>query len=129
MYLNRLSIMGFLGADAEKKSTASGQTYTLFSIATKTSWKDERGQWQSQTEWHRVVVWGEQFAEYAAGLKKGAHVLIEGGLRSREYEKDGVKHRTYECRADSILRLDRPGRDSGSPADGEPASRDVEVPC
>ena len=123
MYLNRLSIMGFLGADAEKKSTTSGQTYTAFSVATKTSWKDGQGQWQSQTEWHRVVVWGDQFAEYAAGLKKGAHVLVEGSLRSREYERDGVPHRIYECRADSILKLDRNGR-----ADSEPASNEAEVP-
>ena len=129
MYLNRGSIMGFLGADGEKKSTAAGQTYTILSIATKTSWKDDQGEWQSHTEWHRAVVWGDKFAEYAAGLKKGAHVLVEGSLRSREYQRDGVKHRIYECKADSILKLDRPGRDSGSPADGEPASQDAEVPC
>ena len=75
-----------------------------------------------------MVVWGEQFSGYAAGLKKGAHVLVEGALRSREYEKDGVKHRTYECKADAILKLDRPERDSSSPADGEPAPKDIEVP-
>ena len=59
MYLNRLSIMGFLGADGEKKSTAAGQTYTILSIATKTSWTDNQGDWQSHTEWHRVIVWGD----------------------------------------------------------------------
>jgi hypothetical protein len=48
---------------------------------------------------------------------------------SRGYEKEGIKHRTYECNADSILQLDRPRRDSGSPADGEPAPKDMEVPC
>ena len=125
MYLNRLSIMGFLGADGEKKSTASGQTYTVLSVATKTSWKDGQGEWQSNTEWHRVIVWGDQFAEYAAGLKKGAHVLVEGGLRSREYQKDGVKHRVFECKADSILKLDRTGREPN--ADGEPVSKEVLV--
>jgi single-strand DNA-binding protein len=126
MYLNRLSIMGFLGADGEKKSTASGQTYTILSIATKTSWKDDQGEWQSHTEWHRAVVWGDSFADYAAGLKKGAHVLVEGSLRSREYEKDGIKHRVYECKADSILKLDRPDR-SGAPsgAAGAPVSEEV----
>jgi single-strand DNA-binding protein len=126
MYLNRLSIMGFLGADAERKTTASGQTFTLLSIATKSSWKDEQGAWQSHTEWHRAVVWGDQFATYAAGLKKGAHVFVEGSLRSREYEKDGVKHRIYECKADSVLKLDRPERAEPA-ANGEPA-KDEEVP-
>jgi single-strand DNA-binding protein len=125
MYLNRLSILGFLGADGEKKSTASGQIYTILSVATKTSWKDNQGDWQSHTEWHRVIVWGEQFAEYAAGLKKGSHVLVEGGLRSREYEKDGVKHRMYECKADSILKLDRPERSEHPAADSQPVSEEV----
>jgi single-strand DNA-binding protein len=125
MYLNRLSIMGFLGADGEKKSTASGQTYTILSIATKTSWTDNQGDWQSHTEWHRVIVWGAGFAEYAAGLKKGAHVLVEGSLRSREYEKDGVKHRMYECKADSILKLDRAERSEPPAADGQPVSEEV----
>jgi single-strand DNA-binding protein len=113
----------------ENGRSGSGESYMLLSIAAETSWKDDRSQWQSHTEWHHVVAWGEQFAGYAAGLKKGAHVLVEGALRSREYEKDGVKHRISECKAESILKLDRPGRDSGSPADGKPVSKDVEVPC
>jgi single-strand DNA-binding protein len=128
MYLNRLSIMGFLGADGEKKSTAAGQTFTILSIATKTSWKDDQGEWQSHTEWHRAVVWGDKFAEYAAGLKKGAHVLVEGSLRSREYERDGVKHHIYECKADSILKLDRTERSEPQAADGQPVSEEG-VPC
>jgi single-stranded DNA-binding protein len=75
-----------------------------------------------------MVVWGEQFAECAADLRKSAYVLVEGGLRSRGYERDGLKHRISECRADSILKLDRPRCDSGSPADGEPAPKDMGVP-
>src|SRR5260370_24200384 len=121
MYLNRLTIMGFLGADGKKKHTPTGKNYTILSIATKTSWKDDNGEWQSNTEWHRVVVWGDNFADHAAGLKKGAHVHVEGALRSREYEKDGVKHRVWECKADNILKLDRPER-------GESTSEEVEVP-
>jgi len=102
--------MGFLGNDAEKKSTASGKTYTVFSLATQNSWKDGDGEWQRVTEWHRVVVWGAKFAESSARLTKGAHVLVEGSLRSREYERDGVKHRVWECKADTILKLDRAQR-------------------
>ena len=110
MYINRLTIMGFLGNDAEKKSTPSGKTFTQFSIATKSSWKDEKGEWQSITEWHRAIVWGEKLAEFAATLKKGTHVHVEGQIRSREFEKDGVKHRVWDCRVDSILKLDRAER-------------------
>ena len=126
MYINRLTIMGFLGADGEQKFTASGKTCTILSIATKTSWKDDKGEWQSITEWHRAIVWGEKLAEYAATLKKGAHVHVEGSLRSREYEKDGVKHRVWECKVENILKLDRPERNEQPTAgNGEAVSEEV----
>ena len=48
--------------------------------------------------------------DFAGGIKKGAHVQVEGELRSREYDKDGVKHKLFECRLDSILKLDRAAR-------------------
>jgi len=110
MYLNRLTIIGFLGNDPETKSTSSGKTFAQFSVATKTSWKDDKGEWQSNTEWHRVVVWGEKLAAYAATLKKGVHVQVEGPVHSREYEKDGVAYRVWECKAEAILKLDRAER-------------------
>ena len=59
------------------------------------------------SNWHRAIVWGEKFSQFAATLKKGAHVQVEGPLRSREYDKDGVTHRSYECKVASILKLDR----------------------
>jgi single-strand DNA-binding protein len=110
MYLNRLTIIGFLGNNPETKSNSSGKTFAQFSVATKTSWKDDKGEWQSNTEWHRVVVWGEKLASYAATLKKGAHVQVEGPVHSREYEKEGVVYRVSECKAEAILKLDRADR-------------------
>jgi single-stranded DNA-binding protein len=59
-----------------------------------------------RTDWHRVVAFAG-VGEYAATLPKGSHVLIQGTLRSREYEKDGVKQRAFELRADTIGKLDR----------------------
>jgi single-strand DNA-binding protein len=126
MTFNRLTLIGFLGQDAEKRFTPKGTPYTVLSLATKTSWRDQSGEWQSHTEWHRVVVWGEKFAEFAATLRKGAHVQVEGPLRSREYERDGAKHRVVECKAESILKLDRAERQEAPiAADGEPISDDV----
>ncbi len=126
MTFNRLTLIGFLGQDAEKRFTSNGAPFTTFSLATKTSWKDQKGEWQSQTEWHRAIVWGEKFAEFAATLKKGAHVQVEGPLRSREYEKDGINHRTYECKAESILKLDRAEQaETTAAADGRLADEDV----
>jgi single-strand DNA-binding protein len=126
MTFNRLTIIGFLGKDGARKLTANGTTYTVLSVATKNSWKDKEDEWQSRTEWHRAVVWGEKFADFAATLKKGAHVQIEGPLRSREYQKDGVTHRVFECKAESILKLDRAEReDASTRRDAEDAADDV----
>ena len=126
MTFNRLTLIGFLGKDGARKTTTSGIAYTVLSVATKHSWKDNQGEWQSNTEWHRAVVWGEKFADFAAALKRGAHVQIEGPLHSREYQKDGVTHRVFECKAESILKLDRAEReDASSPAGAEDAAEDV----
>jgi single-strand DNA-binding protein len=105
--MNRLTLIGYLGNDAEKKDGNNG-AFTVFSVATKTSWKNKTtGEWESRTEWHRCVAGGERLAAFAATLKKGAHVHVEGELRSREYEKNGVTQRVFECRVSSILKLDR----------------------
>ena len=106
MTLNRLTLIGFLGADAEEKNGNNGSSFTIFSVATKTSWKNADGEWQSKPEWHRCVANGK-LAGFASTLKKGAHVQIEGELRSREYDKNGVTQKTFECRVASILKLDR----------------------
>ena len=80
------------------------------SIATKESWKNADGEWQSHTEWHRVVLFGSRLAEYGRTLAKGSHVIVQGSVRTREYDKDGVRHRIFELRADSIGKLDRAER-------------------
>ena len=107
MYQNRLSLIGFSGKEPEQKTTKNGTAYTVFSLATKTSWKNENDEWESRTEWHRIVVWSKRLAELALELPKGAHLQVEGELRSYEYEKDGVKQRVWECRAYRIAKLDR----------------------
>ncbi len=108
MNLSRVELIGFLGSEPETTYTPNGKAVATLSIATKTSWMkgDER---QERTEWHRIQAWSK-LAEYTAGFKKGAHIRIEGELRSREYETDGgVKVRTYVIVASSIMNL-RPGQ-------------------
>jgi single-strand DNA-binding protein len=122
MYQNRATLIGFLGKDAEKRNTKNDIPYTVLSLATKDSWKDRNGEWQSRTEWHRCIVWGAKFADFAAGLKKGAHLQVEGELRSREYQKDGVTHRVSEIRTKSILKLDRAQQQTEAvPQEAEPS--------
>jgi len=107
--MNQLTLIGFTGQDAEVHYTQNGTLVTTLSLATKESWKNAEGAWESRTEWHRVALFGP-LAEYARTLTKGSLVLVQGAIRSREYEKDGLKHRVFEVRAESIGKLDRAER-------------------
>jgi single-strand DNA-binding protein len=120
MYLNQLTIIGFTGNDADVHYTTSGTLVTTLSVATKESWKNGDGQWQSRTEWHRVVVFGGKLADYARTLNRGSHVMVQGSVRTREYEKDGVKHRVFELRAETIGKLDRAERREAGEAEPDP---------
>ena len=106
MYQNKVNLIGFLGSDAEVH-TNDNRSFTTLSLATKSSYKKD-GKYVSQTEWHRCIVFGK-LSEFAATLKKGAHIQVEGELRSREYEskKTDKKQRVWEIRVASILKLDR----------------------
>jgi single-strand DNA-binding protein len=109
MFQNKAILMGFLGNDAEVRTGKNDQKFTTFSVATKTSYKDkESGEYVSQTEWHRCIVFGK-FGEFATTLKKGAHVQVEGEIRHTEYTPKNAKKsvRTDNIRVTSILKLDR----------------------
>jgi single-strand DNA-binding protein len=109
MFLNRATLIGYLGGDAEVRTGKNDQKFTTLSIATKTSYKDkESGEYISHTEWHRCIVFGK-FGEFAATLKKGAHVQVEGEIRHTEYTPKKAKKpmRTDSIRVSSILKLDR----------------------
>src|SRR3954467_15649146 len=69
MYKNNIDLIGFLGSDPETRFTSNGVALTTFSLATKSSWKNEAGSYESRTEWHRIVAWGK-LAESAAKLCK-----------------------------------------------------------
>jgi single-strand DNA-binding protein len=115
---NRVSLIGFLGKDAETKTTRNNARFAVLSLATKRSWKDrETGEWQSKSTWHRVICWG-RLVEYAAELTKGAHLQVEGEITTREYTpKSGGKKTITEIRATQIAKLARPKKD------GEPESQ------
>ncbi len=106
-----------MGKDAEAKTTRNHASYTVFSLATNHSWKDrESGQYKSEVSWHRCVAFGRA-GEFAATLLKGAHVQVEGEIRTREYEeKTGgkkaatVKKTITEIRVNRIARLDLPSK-------------------
>ena len=116
MYQNKVTLIGFLGSDAEVRSN-DNRSFTTLSLATTSSYKKD-GKYISHTEWHRCVVFGK-LSEFAGTLKKGAHIQVEGELRSREYDskKTDSKQRIWEIKVDSILKLDR--AETSAPEDGE----------
>lgn len=121
MFKSTTNLIGFLGTDATVKASQDGSTnFTTLSLATKESWKNRNsGEWESRTEWHRIIVFGK-LGEFAASLTKGAHIEIEGTLQSREriVELKGstqnnpktLAYRSWTIRADSIRKLDRAER-------------------
>ncbi|MFQ5676074.1 MAG: single-stranded DNA-binding protein [bacterium] len=105
--VNKVILIGNLGQDPELKYTPSGAAVTNFNVATNEVWKDNDGNKQERTEWHRIVLW-RKLAEIAGEyLKKGSKVYLEGRLQTRSWEdKDGVKRYTTEVVADSMTMLD-----------------------
>src|ERR1700741_4572759 len=106
MYQNKVTLIGFLGSDAEVR-TNNDRSLTTLSLATKSSYKKD-GKYIEHTEWHRCVVFGK-LGEFASTLKKGAHIQVEGELRSRKYDskKTNSEQTIWEIRVNSILKLDR----------------------
>jgi single-strand DNA-binding protein len=111
--INKVILIGNLGADPETRFMPSGGAVTNIRLATSESWKDRQsGQMQERTEWHRVVFFnklGEIAGEY---LKKGSKVYIEGSLRTRKWQgQDGQDRYTTEIVANEMQMLD--SRDGG----------------
>ena len=103
--LNRVTVMGHIGADAKQNADNAP---VIFSIATSSHWNDNAGDRQSRTEWHNVVVFGN-LRKYALQLRRGDRVYVEGELRVNRYEKtvgnEIVKFRDVEINASEIDRI------------------------
>jgi len=117
--INKVILVGNLGADPETRYTPSGTAITTIRVATSESWKDKQtGEQQERTEWHRVKFFG-RLAEIAGEyLKKGSQVYIEGKLRTEEYEKDGVKRWSTDVIADEMQMLGSRGGGAGAEGGG-----------
>lgn len=101
--VNKVIIVGRLGADPEVKTVSSGQTVCRLSVATSENWTDRDGQRQERTEWHRVVVWGRIAEVCGQHLAKGRQVYLEGRLQTRSWEdQQGQKKYTTEIVATTV---------------------------
>lgn len=106
--VNKVILVGSLGADPDYKTFPNGGAIANFSIATSEKWQDKNtGDWKENTEWHRIVCHnrlGEIAKQY---LKKGAKVYIEGSLRTRQWtDQNGQQRYTTEVRAEQMQMLD-----------------------
>ncbi len=103
---NKSQLIGRLGRDPEVRFTAEGKAVANLAVATTESWKDKAsGERKEKTEWHRVVLFGK-LAEIARDyLHKGALVMLEGPIRTRKWQKDGVDQYTTEIHADTMKML------------------------
>jgi single-strand DNA-binding protein len=104
--VNKVILVGNLGADPELKYTPSNRPVCNLSIATNEVWKDKGGQKQERTEWHRVNVWGDQAEHCSKYLAKGRTVYIEGRLQTRSWDdKEGKKRYSTEVVAERVVFL------------------------
>ena len=115
--LNKVTLIGNLGADPEVRSTANGSRVATLSIATSRQWKNQAGEKQEKTEWHRVVLWNNKASTLAdiaeRYCKKGDKVYIEGSIEYRSWQdREGQTRYTTEINAREILLLG--GRGGGS---------------
>ena len=127
--VNKVILVGNLGANPELRYTQGGQPVANLRIATTERWTDKAGQKQERTEWHRVVVWGKAAENCGEYLSKGRSVYVEGRLQTREWtNKEGAKQFTTEIVANPVGGVvflggggDRGGRGAarggGAPAD------------
>ena len=105
--LNKVVLIGRLGAKPEGRYTKEGKSVSSFSLATNESWKNKEGSLVEHTEWHSLVAWG-RLAEFGIEyLYKGQLISVEGSLRTRKWEdRDGVGHKTTEILCTAIVPLE-----------------------
>lgn len=102
---NKVQLIGHVGQDPEIKDLELGKVGN-FTIATNESFKNAQGEKVTQTEWHRITVWGKNAEFVSANLKKGAQVALEGKLANKSYEdKEGNKRYITEIIANEIVLL------------------------
>jgi single-strand DNA-binding protein len=114
MSLNKMMIIGNLGADPELRYTPSGKAVTDLRVAVNNNQRGPDGEWVEETLWFRVSVWEQAAERLAEQLRKGNKVYAEGQLRVREFEgRDGEKRQSLELAFARVVNLERRPREEG----------------
>lgn len=121
--MNKVFLIGHVGADAELKFTQGGSAMLKFRVATTEKWTGKDGKKQEQTEWHMCVMWGARCEPLSKYITKGKQISVEGALTTREWEdKNGSKHYSTEIKVDNVELLGGGGvgrQDAGGPRGGQ----------
>lgn len=128
------SNIGNLGRDPEQREArANGVPFTVLSVATVRSWKNSQGEWESRTDWHRVVCF-QRMGESALALHKGDQVFVTGSLVSSKYDRQvgsgkkatTLKLTSWQIRANVLRKLNRAAKEPEAVASGsQPAADDI----
>lgn len=116
--MNKVILLGNLGAEPELRYTTSGVAVLSFRLATTETWLDKDRKKQERTEWHTVVVWGARAESLSRMLHKGTSLLVEGGIRTSSYDKDGQRRYKTEVHAKDVVFAGRRATAHGSDATG-----------
>ncbi len=121
--VNKVILLGNLGADPEVRYTATGNAMANIRLATNEVWNDKQtGERQERTEWHRIVFFGRQAEIVGQYLRKGSQIYLEGSLQTRKWQgQDGVERYTTEIVGREFKMLDRRGDQEGSYSGGQEA--------
>ena len=123
--VNRVILIGNLGRDPEVRRLENGAVVAKFSVATNENYKDKSGEWQTQTEWHDIVVWRSLAERAESTLKKGMAVYLEGKLTHRTWQdQDGNNRRTTEVVASYFRSIGKREGSSGSNSGYFPSAND-----
>lgn len=113
--LNKVTLIGHLGADPEVRHLEGGKSVANFSLATTESYKNKDGERVDSTEWHRLVIWGNLVKVVEKYVKKGSKIYVEGKIRQRSYEdKEGVTKYITEILVNNLLMLDSKPQSQGA---------------
>ncbi len=124
--LNKVQIIGNLGADPEMRFTASGQAVATFNVAVNRRYQTRDGERREETEWVRCVAWARLAETTSQYLTKGSQVYLEGRLQTRQWEdREGQRRYTTEVVANDVQFLDRRGSGSGDFDGGSDAPADA----
>jgi single-strand DNA-binding protein len=116
--INKVILVGNLGKDPEVRHLEGGTTVANFTLATTEVFKDKSGNRKEQTEWHNIVVW-KGLADIAEKyLKKGSTIYLEGRIRYKSYEKEGIKHYNTEILCDTFTILSKKENNTSSSSEG-----------